>query len=254
MNPIMEIPANAMRERRQPTPASGSANSTIRAKDIMTTDVVTVRPETTVHDIALLLADRHLSAVPVVNGDSLLGIVSEGDLMRRQELGTETDRACPAAPADEVAVRDCARSFGMLARDAMTRDVATVGEDAPLAEIAKTLDARRIGRVLVTRRGRLVGIVSHADIVRALAVRREGSHGPACGDDDMIRYKVIETLFGVPGASAWSTTVRVSNGVVELVGSVEDEAARETSRLAVEGIAFVVEVRDRRAVLQPYWG
>lgn len=244
MNSTIETSANNNHETHRSRVNRAATNSAICAKDIMTTDVVTVQPDTTVRKIALLLDEKHISAVPVTDGGSILGIVSEGDLMHRQELGTS--REAEAGNADH------AKSHGMYARDIMTRDVIAVSKDASLAEIAKALEANRIRRVLVTREARLVGIVSRSDIVHALAARPGGALGPVSSDDDMIRYNVIDTLMRMPGTSIWSTTVDVSKGVVELRGSIEEETARDPSRIAVENIPYVVAVKDHRAIMQPY--
>jgi len=217
---------------------AGASNATIRAKDIMTVDLVTVGPAASVHAIARLLAQKRISAVPVLEGETIVGIVSEGDLVRREELGTGDDAS--------------ARTRGATAREAMTPHVVTVSEDTTLAEVAKTLETHRIRRVLVTARAKPVGIVSRADIVRALAARPEHPHAPTGRDDDMIRYQAIETLLAMPGTSAWATTVAVSRGAVELGGFIEDEAMRAPSRRAIESLPYVVSVADHRAILQPY--
>ncbi len=141
---------------------------------------------------------------------------------------------------------------GIHARDVMTRDVVTLAEDASLADVVKTLQASHIRRVPIVRGEKLVGVVSRADIMRALAARPEGSHGPTSKDDDMIRYQVIETLLSIPGTSPWATTVTVSKGIVELHGNIEVEDIRNPSRIAIECIPDVLEVRDHRAIIQPY--
>jgi CBS domain-containing protein len=230
------------------------SNLTIRARDIMTTDLTVVGPDTTVRAIAELLSGEHISAVMVVDGGSVAGIVSEGDLLHRRELGTEFEGATPPGEAGETESGRIAwrKSNGRLARDVMTQSVVTLPEEAPLADIVRTLQANHVRRVPIVRGPKLVGVVSRADIMRALAARPEGSHGPTSRDDDMIRYQVIETLLAIPGTSPWATTVTVSRGIVELDGSVEEEAIRDPSRIAVEAIPDVVEVRDRRTVIQPY--
>ena len=226
----------------------------IRAKDVLATDfieapVVYVGPDKSVREIALLLSDKKISAVPVVEDGKIVGIVSEGDLIQRRELGTQTsvaDKKTARANADH------AKSHGMHARDVMTRNVVTVSEDTALAEIVETLHAKRIKRVLVMRQAELVGIVSRSDIVRVLAARPEGAGEPMSGDDDIIRFKVIETLMSISGTSPWLTAISVSNGVVELSGTVLDKDAQEPSRTAIENITSVVEVKDKRSVLQPF--
>jgi CBS domain-containing protein len=114
------------------------------------------------------------------------------------------------------------------------------------------MEAKHIKRVPVMRAERLIGIVSRADIVRALVARPEESHGPLTCDDDIVRFNVIETLLNFPGASGWLTTVNVSSGVVQLAGTVQDENTRVPSRLAIEKIPCVVAVDDHRSILQPY--
>lgn len=252
MNPTANIPVHVR------------SNLTIRAKDIMTTNITTVEPETTVHKIAQLLSDRHISAVVVIDRGSVVGIVSEGDLLHRQELGTEFERMSSfrvsaeienkSAISYEIETESSSRlkSHGMHARDVMTRKVVTVEEDTSLADVVRTLQGNHIRRVPVIRGAKLIGVVSRADIMRALAARPEGSRGPTSRDDDMIRYHIIETLLSMPGTSPWATTVTVSNGVVELNGGVEEESIRDPSRIAIENIPDVVEVRDHRAIVQPY--
>jgi CBS domain-containing protein len=214
----------------------------IQARDIMTAHVVTVTPATTVRDVAALLVNKRIGAVPVVDRGIVVGIVSEGDLIRRRELGTER-----SALADGLG-----KSAGTHVRDVMSQPAIAVGEDTSLADIAKTLESNRIKRVLVMRAAQLVGIVTRADIVGALVARPDGAHAPRSGDDDLIRYKVIQTLLGMPGTSPWSTSVTVSNGVVELSGVIEDEAKRLPSCRAIEALAHVVAVEDHRTSLQPY--
>ncbi|MBM3560073.1 MAG: CBS domain-containing protein [Alphaproteobacteria bacterium] len=232
-------------------PAAAATNAAIRAKDIMTTDLVTIGPDTAVRGIAKLLGERRISAVPVLDRGRLVGIVSDGDLVHRQELGTAIEPP-PRGDPDAAVALAYARSHGMRAGDVMTHAVITVVEDAPLAEVARALEASGIRCVPVTRAGKLVGIVSRADIVRALAARPTGSWGPAGSDDDVIRYQVIEILVGMRGTSSWLTTVTVEHGVVRLAGSIEDEAAPAPSHAAIEGLPYVVAVEDCRAVMQPY--
>jgi CBS domain-containing protein len=228
----------------------------MRAKDIMTTQVVTVRPDATVRDVALLLADKGITSAPVVDHGEVVGIVSEGDLFHVQDVDTNGQRRRSSwyklFEDQKVAADFDAKARATHARDVMTRNVVTVSEHTPLAEVADTLVANNVKQLLVMREAKLLGVVSRTDIVRTLAARPEGADEPKSSDDDELRITVIETLENIPGTSPWLTTVIVSNGVVNLYGTVEDEAAREPSRVAIEKNPFVVEVRDRRSVLQPY--
>ncbi len=149
----------------------------MRATDVMTPNVITVDPDTLVQDLAKLLSERNISGAPVVDKTgAMVGIVSEGDLLHRAELGTErhTERRRSwwlEHFASELA-RDYVKSHGRTVKDIMTRDVATVSDDTDLADIATLLETKRIKRVPVMRDGKVVGIVSRANLVRALAGRQ----------------------------------------------------------------------------------
>ena len=228
----------------------------MQAKDIMTTQVITVGPDAAVREIAVLLSEKGISAVPVVDHGEVVGVVSEGDLIHRQELGTEGHKkrwSWLRIFEDREAVAAIeAKAHGMHARDVMTRNLISVSERASLAEIADTLEGNNVKRLLVMRESKLVGIISRANIVRALAARPGGAQAPVSSDDEEIRIKVMDTLENIKGTSPWLTTVIVSNGDVDLYGTVEDETKRDPSRIAVEEISYVKNVRDHRTILQPY--
>lgn len=222
----------------------------------MTTQVLTVGPDATIREAALLLADKGITSAPVVDHGEVVGIVSEGDLFHLQDGETDGPkrRSSWYRLADDPKAAEAfdAKAHNMNVRDIMTRNIITVSEFASVKEIADTLVSNNVKQLLVLREKKLLGIVSRTDIVRTLAARPEGALEPASDDDDELRIKVIEVLEGIPGTSPWLTTVIVSNGVVELSGSVEDEAMRDPSRIAIEKTPYVVKVRDRRSVLQPY--
>ncbi len=229
--------------KRRPSGRARS-NRGIFARDVMSSgNLVTVGPGESVHRVAQLLSENHISSVPVVERGALVGIVSEGDLLHRQELGTESEDDSPGK----------VKSHAMRVGDIMARDLVTVTEEDSLADVVHALHAHHVRRVPVVRGNKVVGLIARADIMRALAARPEGSTGPSSRDDDMIRYQVIQTLLSIPGTSPWATTVTVVNGVVELHGSVELEVTREPSRVAIAAIPDVVEVRDHRAIQQPYF-
>src|SRR5580692_8668968 len=162
----------------------------MRAVDVMTTDVITVDPDTTVRALATLLAERGISGAPVVDsGGRLVGVISEGDLLHRAEIGTarrhrERRRSWWLDHFAAELARDYVKSHGRTVKDIMTRDVVTVSEDTDLAEIATLLETKRIKRVPVTRDGKVVGIVSRANLVRALAAATTGAPMPAANADD----------------------------------------------------------------------
>src|SRR5882724_5366776 len=148
----------------------------MRAADVMTTEVITIDPDTSVHALAALLSERGISGVPVVDAaNRVVGIVSEGDLLHRIETGTQRRTTCRSSwwldtiASDRELARDYVKSHARRVKDVMTRDVVSVSDTTDLADIAMLLEARQIKRVPVVRDGKLVGIVSRANLVRALA-------------------------------------------------------------------------------------
>lgn len=249
MNTTVRDPPSTTSNGRQVAASRVPEQATIAAKNIMTRSVITADLHTPVREIARLMSEHRFSTVPIISDRKVVGIVTAGDLLRREELGT-SPAYCVAEPIDPA----CVKSRGRCAHDVMTPHVITVGEEATLAEIAGVMEDKRIRHVPVVQDGRLVGIVSCADLVRTLVSRPDGSHGPLLCDDDLVRFKVIEALMAIPGASAWLTEVTVANGVVGLSGVVEDENVREPSRRLIEKLPSVIRVDDRRTILQPYWG
>lgn len=223
----------------------------IKAKHLMTTPVIWVGPDATVQEVAKLLSLKKVSAVPVILNDEVVGMISHGDLIERQELGTETTIFGQRSRSANVNYN---KVHGMQAGDVMSSDVFAVQEDASLTEIVEIMQAHQVRRVLVRHQNELVGIVSRSDIVQLLATRPAGSTGPAEGDDDVIRFRVIDVLVGIPGTSPWNTNVEVENGTVRLNGYVEQESSIKRSSIEIKKIPHVISVRDDRTILQPYWG
>jgi CBS domain-containing protein len=223
----------------------------MQAKDIMSTRVVTVETETPVEKIAELLLKFHISAVPVTDSNnSVVGIVSEGDLMRRPEMGTDTRRHSwwlnflveRTDLADEFV-----KSHGTKAGDIMTKSVITVNEDTSIEEIAEILEKNQIKRVPVVREGQLVGLVSRANIVQQLACGRKIKI-EVPKDDNALRDEIEKLLNTQPWASSRTTAVTVNNGAVELWGFVSSEAETDASRVALEAISGIKSLVDHRGV------
>ena len=221
----------------------------MKAKDIMTSRVVTVDPDTPVIEIAALLLERKISAVPVIDdNDAIVGIVSEGDLIHREEIGTAEKKRSwwlgMFAGSTELA-EDYVRSHGHSAQDVMTRDVVSVGEDAELTEIAELLETHHIKRVPVVRNGELVGIISRANFIQAIAASKEIRLVPENANDATIRAEVESALKREAWASG-NTVVAVTDRTVKLWGWVRNDAERKASRVVAEGVAGVASVEDRR--------
>lgn len=219
----------------------------MRARDVMTTEVVSVGPQTTVREIASLLIQRRISAVPVLEGGRLIGIVSEGDLMRRPETDTDSG-ASPwlslfAGPG--VAPDRFAKVHGMTAREVMTRDVVTIAPDAPLDEVARLLESRRIKRVPVVEGRRLVGIVSRANLLQGFAL--SAPTWPMLRDDRQIRDALNRALKEA-GLPMHQVNVTVNNGAVRLWGWIDAEVQRQAAHAAAEATPGVERVEDNLVV------
>ncbi len=222
----------------------------MRAKDVMTTDVISVQPESTVRDIARTLLERRISAVPVVDAKgTVIGIVSEGDLMRREESKTERHSSwwLAALTAPETQSAAYVKSHAMLAKDVMTADVVTVDENTPLNEVAGILEKRRIKRVPVLRNEKLVGIVSRANLLHGLIAAKPAV--ASTQSDQTIRGKIMQTLRDEAGVRAWLINVIVTEGIVQLWGMTESEPERKAAILAAERTAGVRAVEDHLGVI-----
>lgn len=221
------------------------------AKDVMTTEVATVRLDAEVPAIARLLLDRRISAVPVVDEcDHVVGIVSEGDLIRRPESGTLRHRSWWLAMFDtsEQSAREYVRSHGMRARDVMTPGVITVSENASLAEIATLLESHHIKRVPVIRDGKLIGIVSRANLLFGLAVRHPTEAGASNADDLAIKAAIDEAIREA-GVRTMFLNVVVSDGVVHFWGATESEQERAALRVAAENTSGVKRLENHLTLL-----
>jgi len=219
------------------------------AKDVMTTAVLTARPDTDVRDIAKMLLERRISAVPIVDTQGkLCGIVSEGDLINRSESETEHRQSWwlrVVAGPDEQA-RAYLRTHGTRAQDVMTTEVITVSEDTPLSKIAALLEKHRIKRVPVLRDGKLVGIVSRANLLQGLA---SGRPAPAAKREDRDIRDALLAALGEAGLPMHQVNVIVSDGVVQLWGAIESDVQHQAARAAVEGTPGVKRLDDHLGVV-----
>jgi CBS-domain-containing membrane protein len=225
----------------------------MRAMDVMTTDVITVGPDTSVQEVAKVLSERNISGVPVVDAENrLVGIVSEGDLLHRVETGTERRAQrrrrswwLDAIGSDEELARNYVKSHGRTAKDVMTSDVISVSDTSELADIANLLETKRIKRVPVVRDGKLVGIVSRANLVRALAAAGSRLTADTATDDRTIRQKLLEELQGQEWVRTWAADIIVRDGVVHIwVSDDRPDGERQALRVAAENIPGVHGVEE----------
>ena len=219
----------------------------MRAADVMAKNVITVGPDACVQDVAHILLSARISGVPVVgqNGE-LLGIVSEGDLMRRVEAGTGRRRPwwLTIFFGREALAADFIKEHSRRVADVMTRDVITAAPDTPLWTIANLLEKNAIKRVPIVQDGKVVGIVSRANLLQALASVGKKLETTTPADDSTIRQKVLTQLDAEPWTRPSLINVIVQDGTVELWGVVDSAAEKKAVRVAVEVTPGVRAVND----------
>ena len=227
----------------------------MRAMDVMTNAVITVDENASVPSAAKLMAKHGISAVPVVDRENrVIGMVSEGDLLHRAEIGTEHRRSwwLEMASSTNKLAGDYIKSHSGKVKDVMTRDVWSVTEETPVADIAVLLETNRIKRVPVLRDGQLIGIVSRANLVRALAMTVTEVADGAETDDRSIRDKLLAALKAQKWAEVSPANVTVKDGVVHLWSSYLSERERRALIVAAENTAGVQGVEDHMRPVPAY--
>ncbi|MEE8286445.1 MAG: CBS domain-containing protein [Gammaproteobacteria bacterium] len=226
----------------------------MKVRDIMSTKVVTVSPSTTVRDIAGLMVEKHVSGLPVLSDSgTLVGIVSEGDLLRRPELGTQKHRrrwVSFFSGVDEQA-REFTKTHALRAGDVMTEQVIHVSEQTPLGDVVGLMEKHNIKRLPVLSDGKLVGIVSRADLLRALAARQANPIPPPAESDATIRAAMNEVLKNEEWAMSAMVNVIVSEGAVHLWGVIDSDDQRQALRVAAENIPGVTAVEEHLSFSLP---
>jgi CBS domain-containing protein len=222
----------------------------MKAKDVMTTEVVYAGPETSVRAIAQTLLKRRISAVPVADDDGrVIGMVSEGDLMRRPESETDRPRSwwLDLIESPEDRAGHYLKSHGLTARDVMTREPITVTEDTSLEEIAVLLERKGIKRVPVLRDGKLAGIVSRADLLHGLVARAGQAVKPAPLAPPT-REAVIAAIRDAD-LPLDHVNVVVADDAVHLWGAVASALQRDAIVLAAKRTPGVTRVENHLAVI-----
>jgi CBS domain-containing protein len=228
----------------------------MNASHVMTREILSVGPDTTVAEAIRTMLDNRISGLPVIDeAGRLAGVLTEGDLMRRGETGTERQRPRwleilmgPGRLAGEY-VRTHGRKIG----EVMTRDVVSVTPDTPLREVVELMERHRIKRVPVLDGDVLVGILSRADLLRALADALEEKPAPTTSDEE-----IRERILGELAKAAWmprdGLAITVENGVVDLNGVILDEKERAALRVAAENVPGVKAVEDHLVWVEPVSG
>ena len=227
----------------------------MRAMDVMTSKVITVDENASVTTVAKLLAERGISAVPVVDSENrVISMVSEGDLLHRAETGTERRQSwwLEMMASTNQLTGDYIKSHSGNVKDVMTRDVLSVTETTSVADIAILLETNRIKRVPVLRDGKLVGIVSRANLVRALAMTVNEPTSSTEADDRTIRDNLLAELKAQRWAEVAPANITVKDGVVHLWSSYLSEQEKRALVVAAENIPGVRRVEDHMRPVPAY--
>jgi CBS domain-containing protein len=218
----------------------------MNARDVMVHDVVTVGPDEDVAKALQLLVDHDISALPVVDGERhVIGILSEADLLHREQIGTEKHRAWwleAVTPASVLAL-DYAKSHGRKVAELMSEDVISADEDTSLSELANILEKNRIKRVPILKDGKLVGIVSRSNLIQALASAPSQPENDQLADRG-IRSAILARLAEQSWTDFGERNIVVPNGVVNLWGLVGSPEEHKALLALAESVPGVREVSD----------
>ena len=217
----------------------------MRAHQIMTRPVISVTPETPIVEAANTMLQRHVSGLPVVDGSGkLVGIISEGDFIRRSEIGTQRKRGrwlkLILGPGKEAT--DFVHEHGGKVGEIMTPEPLTITEDTTLEEIVQLMEQHNIKRLPVTRGDTLVGIVSRSNLLQAVASLARQIPDPTA-DDDHIRNRIINALEKTDWCP-FGLSVIVRDGIVHLGGVITEERSRQAAIVSAENVTGVRKVHD----------
>ena len=217
----------------------------MRAHQIMTRPVITVTPETTIVEAANTMLQKHVSGLPVTDATGkLVSIVSEGDFIRRGEIGNQRRRGrfLKFILGPGQAATDFVHEHGRKVAEIMTPQPLTITEDTALEEIVELMEKNNVKRLPVMRRDKIVGIVSRANLLQAVASLAREIPDPTA-DDDHIRNRVIDTI----EKNDWcpfGLSVIVRGGIVHLSGVITEERSRKAAVVAAENVTGVTKVHD----------
>jgi CBS domain-containing protein len=228
----------------------------MKASDIMTRGAVAVAADSTIEAAARLMVSHRISGLPVVDaGGTVVGMVTEGDLLRRAEIGTERQhgRWLELLLGPGRLARDYVHSHARKVNEVMTREVATIATQTPLAEVVALMEQRQVKRLPVIDRGRLVGIVSRANLLSAL-LELLAAPSPGASSDREIRARVLAEIDKQGWAPRACVDVGVADGLVELRGVITDESERTALRVAAENVPGVKGITDHLVWVEPVSG
>ena len=228
----------------------------MKAQDVMTQHVISVGPNDSIARAVHAMLQNDISGLPVLDAyGALVGMITEGDFLRRAETGTQRRRPrwLEFFMASGRLAEEYVHTHGRKVSEIMTTDPATVTEDTPLDDVVAVMEKRRIKRVPVLRGHKVVGMISRANLLHALA-RIAGDAKPATADDKTIRERLTAELGKERWAPLGAIDIIVQNGVVELWGAITEERERQALIVAAENIKGVKAVKDHVTWVDPASG
>jgi CBS domain-containing protein len=218
----------------------------MKASEIMTKRVISIEPEATIVQAIKLMLKNHLSGLPVIDGSgNLVGIITEGDFLHRREIGTELKRNAwlDAIFGPEQSAQDYVRAHGIRVAELMTRPPITVDADTSLDKVVHLMERHHIKRLPVLRKGKLVGIISRANLIRALASIHRASSKTSRNDQE-IRKRIVADIEKQNWAYGADVMVLVRDGVVDLCGTLNDSSQRGALKALVREKSGVRKLYD----------
>ena len=226
--------------------------------DVMTRKVLSVAPDDTVDNAVNLMLRHGISGLLVVDAQgTLAGVVTEGDLLRRDEIGTERHRPwwlrVLVSPGKQAL--DFTRTHGRKVSDIMTPEVICVDVATPLEEVVETMEKQRVKRLAVTEKGHVVGVIARSDLLRALlSHERENVSTSTQQDDRTVRANILAALEAASWAPMTTLNVTVAKGVADVWGTITNADERRGICVIVENVPGVKEVHDHLVFVEPYTG
>lgn len=228
----------------------------MKARDVMTRPVLSIDAEAPIAFAVRVMLQRKISGLPVIDAaGNLVGVVTEGDFLRRAEAGTKHTQPRwlefmmgPGALADQYV-----KAHGRKISEVMSTEVKTATEDTPLEDVVAMMERYHVKRIPIVRGKKLIGIVTRANLLRALASMMPQETG-ASADDEKIRASILAQLRSETWAPAATVEAAVRDGIVTLTGCVLDERQRAALKVLVENVAGVKEVRDQMVWIEPMSG
>lgn len=227
----------------------------MRAHQVMNRRVITVTPDTSIVDAANIMLRQHISGLPVVDATGkLVGIVSEGDFLRRGEIGTQKKRgrwlSFLVGPGRGAA--DFVHAQGRKVGEVMTHEPLTVTEETPLEDIVELMEKNHVKRLPVLRHNKMVGIITRSNLLQAVASLARDIPDPTA-DDDHIRSRIIQSIEKTDW-QPFGLDVTVRNGIVHLSGVITDDRLRQAAIVAAENVEGVKMVHDHLCWVDPMSG